>query len=59
MTDPDQICKKFLGKQISLVIVKLGENGVYLANKETNIVVKPVKVEVRCGLGAGDAFVEC
>jgi 5-dehydro-2-deoxygluconokinase len=56
LTDPDQICKKFIGKQISLVIVKLGENGVYLANKETNIVVKPVKVEVRCGLGAGDAF---
>jgi 5-dehydro-2-deoxygluconokinase len=56
LTDPDQISKKFLGKQVSLVIVKLGENGVYIANKETNLVVKPIKVDVRCGLGAGDAF---
>jgi 5-dehydro-2-deoxygluconokinase len=56
LTDPDQISKKFLGKQVSLVIVKLGENGVYIASKETNLVVKPIKVDVRCGLGAGDAF---
>jgi 5-dehydro-2-deoxygluconokinase len=56
LTQPDQISKKFLGNHISLVIVKLGENGVYIANKEANLVVKPIKVQVRCGLGAGDAF---
>jgi 5-dehydro-2-deoxygluconokinase len=56
LTDPDQISKNFLGKQVSLVIVKLGENGVYIANKENSLVVKPIKVDVRCGLGAGDAF---
>jgi len=56
LTDPDQIRKNFLGQQINLVIVKLGENGVYLANKEESFIAKPIKVDVRCGLGAGDAF---
>jgi 5-dehydro-2-deoxygluconokinase len=56
LSDPDQISKSFLGKQVSLVIVKLGENGVYIATKENNLVVAPIKVDVRCGLGAGDAF---
>ena len=46
LTDPDQISRNFLGKQVSLVIVKLGENGVYIANNETNLVVKPIKVDV-------------
>lgn len=56
ISDPNQISKKFLGDQISLVIVKLGENGVYLATQEKSLIVEPIKVEVRCGLGAGDAF---
>ena len=56
MSDPNQISKQLLGNQISLVIVKLGEDGVYMATKEKNFLVKPVKVDVRCGLGAGDGF---
>ena len=36
MSDPNQISKQLLGNQISLVIVKLGEDGVYMATKEKN-----------------------
>ena len=56
LTDPDEIRKKFIGEQVNLVIVKLGENGVFLANKDESFIAKPIKVDVRCGLGAGDAF---
>ena len=56
LTEPEKIKKNFLGKQITLVILKMGENGVYIANKEEEFIAKPIKVDVRCGLGAGDAF---
>ena len=56
LTDPKQISKRFLGDQISTVIVKLGEQGVYLSSKDEEYLLPPLKVDVRCGLGAGDGF---
>ena len=56
LTDPKQISQRFLGDQISTVIVKLGEQGVYLSSKDEEYLLPPLKVDVRCGLGAGDGF---
>lgn len=56
LTDPKQISQHFLGDQISTVIVKLGEQGVYLSSKDEEYLLPPLKVDVRCGLGAGDGF---
>lgn len=39
-----------------LAIIKDGANGVLVADKNGNSVVKGIKIKVRCGLGAGDAF---
>lgn len=56
LTDPKQISEHFLGDQISTVIVKLGEQGVYLSSNGEEYLLPPLKVDVRCGLGAGDGF---
>ena len=39
-----------------LAIIKDGANGVLIADKNGNSVVQGIKIKVRCGLGAGDAF---
>ena len=56
LTDPKKISEHYLGDQISTVIVKLGEQGVYLSAKGEEYLLPPLKVDVRCGLGAGDGF---
>ncbi len=56
LTDPKKISEHYLGDQISTVIVKLGEQGVYLSAKGEEYLLPPLKVDVRCGLGAGDSF---
>ena len=39
-----------------LAIIKDGANGVLVADKNGKSIVKGIKIKVRCGLGAGDAF---
>jgi 5-dehydro-2-deoxygluconokinase len=49
--------RQLLGGHARCVIVKLGADGVLLADADgTMVVVPPLRVEVVCGLGAGDAF---
>jgi 5-dehydro-2-deoxygluconokinase len=41
---------------VRLAIVKLGGDGVLLADAQRAVKVPPAPIEVLCGLGAGDAF---
>ncbi len=54
--DPDTAADRLLDRGVSLAIVKQGADGVLVATAEGRDVVKPIPVEVVCGLGAGDAF---
>ena len=45
-----------LARGVAVAVVKLGGDGVLVASPEGRIVVPPQRVEVVCGLGAGDAF---
>lgn len=52
----DQACDELLNRGVKLAIVKLGADGVLLADQDKRIQVSPVPITVVCGLGAGDAF---
>lgn len=54
--DPDTAADRLLERGVSLAVVKMGADGVLVANAEGRSAVPPVPVEVVCGLGAGDAF---
>ncbi len=54
--DPDAAADALLARGVELAIVKLGGDGVLYATPEERGRVRPVPVEVVCGLGAGDAF---
>ena len=56
LTDPDKIADKLLADGVSLAIVKLGAEGVMLANADERIRIAPLKIKLVCGLGSGDAF---
>ena len=53
---PHEAADRMLERGVSLAIVKLGAEGVLVATAESRTIVDPIRVQVVCGLGAGDAF---
>lgn len=54
--DPDEAARRLLARGVRLALVKKGAEGVLVATAEGSHTVAPRRVEVVCGLGAGDAF---
>ena len=54
--DPHEAAARLLARGVALAIVKLGGDGVLLADERGERLVAPAPIEVLCGLGAGDAF---
>ncbi|MGV9410966.1 5-dehydro-2-deoxygluconokinase [Nocardia sp. NPDC003693] len=54
--DPDAAADRLLDRGIGLAVVKCGADGVLIATPGERLRVPPCRVEVVCGLGAGDAF---
>lgn len=54
--DPHEAAARLLARGVQLAIVKLGGDGVLLADSAGERLVAPAPIEVVCGLGAGDAF---
>ncbi|WP_331773559.1 5-dehydro-2-deoxygluconokinase (plasmid) [Embleya sp. NBC_00888] len=54
--DPDEAARRLLDRGVRLVLVKKGADGVLVATPDGSATVTPRRVEVVCGLGAGDAF---
>ncbi|GGM73161.1 5-dehydro-2-deoxygluconokinase [Longimycelium tulufanense] len=54
--DPEEAAKRLLDRGVELAIVKKGGDGVLVASRDGSWTVPPRRVEVVCGLGAGDAF---
>jgi 5-dehydro-2-deoxygluconokinase len=54
--DPRDAAARLLDRGVELAIVKLGGDGVLLADSAGERLVPPAPIEVLCGLGAGDAF---
>lgn len=54
--DPSAAASALLERGVSLAIVKLGGNGVLVADADGQRTVAPAPIDVLCGLGAGDAF---
>ena len=55
-SDPDEAARRLLARGVRLAIVKKGADGVLVATPEGSTTVRGQRVEVVCGLGAGDAF---
>jgi len=55
-SDSKEFADSLLASGVRLAIVKDGANGVLVADKSGSRVIPGIKVRVRCGLGAGDAF---
>ena len=53
---PDEAADRLLERGVSIAIVKQGADGVLVATAEKRTLVEPIRVDVVCGLGAGDAF---
>jgi 5-dehydro-2-deoxygluconokinase len=54
--DPHEAAARLLARGVELAIVKLGGDGVLLADARGERLVAPAPIDVLCGLGAGDAF---
>ena len=54
--DPREAAERLRARGIELAIVKLGGDGVLLSSAEGERLIEPPRIEVLCGLGAGDAF---
>ena len=54
--DPHEAADRLLEIGIETAIVKMGGDGVLVATADERSEVRPIPVEVVCGLGAGDAF---
>jgi 5-dehydro-2-deoxygluconokinase len=54
--EPREAAAQLLERGVTLAIVKLGGDGVLLADRHGERTVAPAPIEVLCGLGAGDAF---
>ncbi len=54
--DPHRAADLLLARGVELAMVKMGAEGVLVATPDERAVVPPHRVEVVCGLGAGDAF---
>jgi 5-dehydro-2-deoxygluconokinase len=55
-SDPQLAAERLLELGVELVLVKQGAHGVLVATAEKMVTVAPLRIEVVCGLGAGDAF---
>ncbi|QFZ23692.1 5-dehydro-2-deoxygluconokinase [Saccharothrix syringae] len=54
--DPAEAAARLLARGVELAVVKLGAEGVLIADGDGAWTVPPHPVRVVCGLGAGDAF---
>jgi 5-dehydro-2-deoxygluconokinase len=54
--DPYEAARRLLDRGLELAIVKMGGDGVLVATQTSVETVRPKRVKVVCGLGAGDAF---
>ncbi len=55
--EPDEAANRLLEHGLDVAVIKLGSDGVLLASAEgTRERIQPFRVDVVCGLGAGDAF---
>jgi 5-dehydro-2-deoxygluconokinase len=54
--EPEELARRLLQLELELAVVKLGPRGVLVAGDEGMEHIPAVRVEVLCGLGAGDAF---
>lgn len=54
--DPNNAADRLLAKGVQLAMVKMGGEGVLVATPASRTIVPPHRVDVVCGLGAGDAF---
>ncbi|MGI8713044.1 MAG: 5-dehydro-2-deoxygluconokinase [Solirubrobacteraceae bacterium] len=54
--DPHEAASRLLARGVAMAIVKLGGDGVLIANDDGVQTVAPAPIELVCGLGAGDAF---
>ncbi len=54
--DPDTAADRLLERGLRLAVIKKGAEGVLVATPEGRSTVPPQRVEVVCGLGAGDGF---
>jgi 5-dehydro-2-deoxygluconokinase len=55
-SDPPEAARRLLDQGVELALVKKGAEGVLVATRDSMTTVAPQRVEVVCGLGAGDAF---
>jgi 5-dehydro-2-deoxygluconokinase len=54
--DPHRAAARLLDRGVELAIVKLGGDGVLLADARGEQLIPPAPIRALCGLGAGDAF---
>ncbi|MFD6066464.1 5-dehydro-2-deoxygluconokinase [Amycolatopsis lurida] len=54
--DPDEAASRMLARGVELAVIKKGADGVLVATAEGRWTVPAQRVEVVCGLGAGDGF---
>ena len=54
--EPDAAADALLARGLEIAVVKLGGDGVLVATTQERRVIRPLEIEVVCGLGAGDAF---
>ena len=54
--DPDEAARRMLARGVKLAVIKKGAEGVLVATNEGSWTVPPQRIEVVCGLGAGDGF---
>ena len=55
-SDPEEAASRLLERGVDLALVKMGADGVLVATQSSRKTVAPQRVDVVCGLGAGDAF---
>ncbi|MDA3022344.1 MAG: PfkB family carbohydrate kinase [Actinomycetota bacterium] len=53
---PEVIADALLDRGVTLACIKMGGDGVLLATASERVRVKPLQIQLVCGLGAGDAF---
>jgi 5-dehydro-2-deoxygluconokinase len=54
--DPDTAADRMLERGLRLAVIKKGAEGVLVATPDGRWTVSPQRIEVVCGLGAGDGF---
>lgn len=54
--DPEEAADRLLARGVRLAVIKRGAEGVLVATETERWTIPPCRVEVVCGLGAGDGF---